>query len=320
MPISQRQVRLLLLTASVWLIYMGMFPMDAATIIRHDEILNRTAQEPYRWRVLTVYLAELGASLLPAERGGELLLVHSLLNALLLTLFVFGLYAFLSRFVTIERALLGCLAGVGAFSVVITWMFNGLGDTWLESALFVWGLVLLHDMAVRERPHHGLYGVLVMLAALNRSTGVFLVLFFGLAMWRCYPDRRTLIWTVVYGGLWFGCDWLVRQVQGPGELYWTVGRIAEANLSILPYALTAVPAFLGGWWYLAWRGLRRTPPFLGTLTWGMLVYLGFVAVFGLWREVRLLVPVLPILLAVGLLGLGDDPGADPDGQGATLSG
>jgi hypothetical protein len=72
--------------------------------------------------------------------------------------------------------------------------------------------------------------------------------------------------------------------------------------------------FLGGTgWLLAILGFGRAPRFVKRTTALLAVYLPAYLIFGYWYEVRLLMPLYPVLLPLALSGLyqpHDDPVRD----------
>ena len=62
-------------------------------------------------------------------------------------------------------------------------------------------------------------------------------------------------------------------------------------------ATTNVALFAGvTGWGLAAAGWRHAPPFVRQQAWIAGLYLPIVAVFGVWYEVRLLMPLYPLLI------------------------
>jgi len=59
----------------------------------------------------------------------------------------------------------------------------------------------------------------------------------------------------------------------------------------------------GAGWYLAAKGFKCLPAFIRRAAWYIPIYLAAIALFGLWYEIRLFTPLLPILVPAFLIGL-----------------
>ena len=139
--------------------------------------------------------------------------------------------------------------------------------------------------------------LLVAVAALNRETGVFIVLFYAVAR----PlNRQRLMTTLAYGGIWLAVFIGVRLYAGDGGRYWTVDKVFSSNLSKPWLAVFNVAALLGVFWWFAAAGFRGAPPFVQRVATVIPVYGAVVAVWGIWWEVRLLLPLMPLLLPLAL--------------------
>ena len=65
--------------------------------------------------------------------------------------------------------------------------------------------------------------------------------------------------------------------------------------------------FMGLGWVLVFLGLRRAPEFVYRMALLVPLYLPAVLVFGVWFEVRLLMPMYPVLLPLLLTSLYGQP-------------
>ena len=164
------------------------------------------------------------------------------------------------------------------------------GGMWsiLEAVFYALALLLMLTGRVRW-----LYP-LVMVATLNRETAVFIPVM-ALLVLRDWKHAAGLgaVWLATYGGIRLGI--------GPVPLHVTLGEIWAINTGrgLLPF-LIGLPLF--GWlfWYAA-RGWRYAPDRLKRAALVIPLYLAAVAVFGVWHEWRLLLPVLPVLvLLIGI--------------------
>lgn len=149
-----------------------------------------------------------------------------------------------------------------------------------------------------------LYALVVMIATLNRPSAVLLVALFGLCAWQTGRLRREWRWLLLYALLWAVTFALIQLQQGTGGYYWTRERIWARNLETIPDAALHVGLLLGVWWLWAARGLRQAQGYWRAVALALVLYGGMIALFGIWRETRLLVPMLPLLLAIGLVRRG----------------
>ena len=136
------------------------------------------------------------------------------------------------------------------------------------------------------------FGLLTIIACLNRESGLALPALFGAWIW-CYArTRRNLTLALVYAIVGVTTVAAVRLAQGSAATYWTLDKVFEANVVLYPYgALMPVLAF-GAWWWYAWRCRRgKFAPLLAVAG----AYMAALLVFGIWRESRLWLPLTPIL-------------------------
>jgi hypothetical protein len=172
----------------------------------------------------------------------------------------------------------------------------------LEVAFFALGFVLAH------RGHWGWVTLIVIIASLNRETGVFLPLALFLAnldaLWplrRAFerPESRISLGLVVLSTAIFAALRLLRGSADPvDQLSDVIARNLQRNNLIA--AGFAVPLVLGLGWIFAIRGLDTAPSFARRLARVVPFYLVAFAIWGWWREVRILTSLYPILVPLVL--------------------
>jgi hypothetical protein len=145
---------------------------------------------------------------------------------------------------------------------------------------------------------------LVFVATLNRETTVLLPLLVWLltGRWRL-AGGLVAIWAVTYGGL--------RLYYGDVPLHLTIAEIWHANTVEYVGSFLLGLALFGWIPILALRGYRTAPPFVRRAAWVAPPYLAAIAVFGIWREFRLFLPLLPLAIPLVMNSLGEI-GADPE--------
>lgn len=247
------------------------------------QIVQGTADAPYRYRPLVPWVLTIAQQLTGA----------SYTQALLSYSFV----CFLLLFVLLHRA----TGRLWVPLLLAVLMPLTLRDhyyqpwSWLEAVLLTWGLML-----IRNGSSVGLLTLLVGIYALVRETAVFL----AIAYWLYY--RRTgwkggLTLIAIWGILFIS----LRIVLGHAVWVDSLEAIARANLSkegFGDFLAKGVPLLLPLWATLGMRQQLSTSE--RRLLWLAVPYLGAIAVFGIWKEARLYVPLWGVF-SPGLVAWGD---------------
>jgi hypothetical protein len=148
-----------------------------------------------------------------------------------------------------------------------------------------------------------LLAALIAVAATNRITSVFAVVAYWLLVWR-RGGQRAYAWGGVYALVWLVATLTVRAAIGDGVPLLPVDEALAMNLATLPAAVIAVGGLLAGaWWHVIVNAMRDT--LTQRLALFAVLYAVPVAVFGVWHEVRLLIPVLPVLMVIALVSVQD---------------
>jgi hypothetical protein len=260
-------------------------------------MVNGSASSPYRYRILVPFAAETASHVIGLER------------AYLAFYFVVFPIALCSLFTLLRRWYLTSLALLGTTLVaaVLPLSFRDhyfQPATWLELVLMIAALRLLTRREVDLR----WYAVVSIVAAANRETGMLLGLLLVLVAWPLPQHRRfptavvALTPVVTYG--------LIRISRGsapPAE-----HDLLARNLSDLPTAAIQVGLFGAVVVFLAATAWRHAPRVCRRAVWIAVPYIALVGTFGVWRQTRLLVPLLPIIIGMALAGLAHiDEFADP---------
>jgi hypothetical protein len=123
------------------------------------------------------------------------------------------------------------------------------------------------------------------------------------------PAAGLVTWAAIYGG--------IRAVRGARPPFGSAGDLLAFNLQprTLMFALIMGALLLGPFWWLWARGWKSADFELRRLALICLPIFALYLRFALWREVRVLLPVVPILLALGLHAVPLDPrSSTPDGD------
>jgi hypothetical protein len=280
-------------------------PMLKERITLHDLILSGCALSPYRYRVLIPWIAQgmisLNALVLPFPKA--FVLVYTFLDSLGIFLALAALYYYLREWFKKEISLIGTL--VVAATMAIALRDHELSPwSWYEAAMVSWGFWLLH------REKYRWFTLLMVLATLNRETAVFLPLAYlftnqGILdilrrktsfSWKPFLPLIGwwAIWGVIYAGLRLGLGW-APHVMGFGQLLMLNLMPGTLIRSLVKFGL-----LFGLFWFWMVPGFKKAPGFVwGTAGMG-LCYLLAILVMGSWKEARLLMPLYPVIIPLGL--------------------
>jgi hypothetical protein len=286
--------------------------LQPVRIREHQEIIRGDAASPNRYRVLIPFAAE---PLIQAiGRGTGYDEAFRLVYAAFYTAALFALMAALFRYLRLwfpaDAAAIGVLLACCTLPMALRYHSF---SPWsiLEPLLLTMGLLAIHAGRNDRIP------LLTVAASLNRETGVLIPIALLIDARHDFPrpTRRLSIAIAAIAGslVIFGA---LRWWRGPAAPVVTIADVWRMNTSRegLRTAIPAVVLFLGGTgWLLAILGFGRAPRFVKRTTALLAVYLPAYLIFGYWYEVRLLMPLYPVLLPLALSSLyqpDDDPVRD----------
>jgi hypothetical protein len=298
---SERTVKPLALAAiffavsTVTALNYALLPGEATLEARRrnqEGILNQSSPSPDRYRfalpmVIDGPIRVLGRSMSANDAFDR---TYAVFYVLALPAFLASLFAYARVWFPAEPALVGVL--FVAATVPVAMRPNEYGPhSFLEPTFFALSLLCI----VRERRLW--LALLVAVAALNRETGIFLVVFYAVAR----PlNKQRLMTTLAYAGIWLAVFVGVRLYAGDASRYWTIAKVFNSNLSQPWLAAFNIAALFGVFWWFAAAGVRRAPPFVQRVASVIPAYVAVIAVWGIWREVRLLLPLVPLMLPLAL--------------------
>ncbi len=274
-------------------------PATAQRMLQHERILTGTMDAPYRYRVLAVWVTEGVIRLLAPVLGAHRAFQAAYLGWDLLGAFGFlaGLFALLRRWFGTWRSLVGALLAVPALLLAFgNAHYFYMPWSVAEGAFATWGLLF----ALSNR--WGALALMTVLAALNRETGLFVALYAAAALPRAGEAERPsplaarwlplALWAATYGAL--------RLALGAAPRTISIRDILALNLGLasLVWALVLLALFAGPMWMLAPTGWKRAPAQLRRAAAVLPLVAALYLVFGIWREVRILLPALPVLIAL----------------------
>jgi len=258
----------------------------------HAGILDKTIETPERYRLLVPMMVEGPMQVLHRwmSRNDAFDRTYAIFYVLALPAFLASLYAYVRVWFPAEPTLVGVL--FVAATLPIAMRPNEYGPHSILEPTFV-SLALL--CTVRELRLW--LALLVVAAALNRETSVFLVLLYAVAK---PPDRQRVMTTLAYAAIWLTVFIGLRLYAGDASRYWTLAKVFSSNLSQLWQTVFNVAALFGVVGWFAAAGFRHAPQFVRRVAIVIPAYLAVIAVWGIWREVRLLLPLMPLLLPLAL--------------------
>ena len=289
-------------------------PRLAERIELHEQIMRGTADAPYRYRVLVPFLGEGITRMLDAALPGDraFLFAYALYDLAAILFLLGSLHRYLRAWFSNEQALVGVLFAAAAMPMALR---DHYFQPWsiLEAGLFTAGLICIRG------GRHRLLALVVALASLNRETGIFIPLAFLIAAPRANggddprrPSRKKAALLLAgYTAIWAAAFFGLRLVLGEAPSVETVGGLLAKN-TIGPALLrTAVHVALlfGAFWIFAAAGFRRAPAFVKRTALLVPPYLVVVILWGIWYEVRLLLPLNAIVIPLGLSFLYRERGA-----------
>lgn len=294
---STKQIILLVISASLALWYMHFreidIPRRAERQQLHGEIVARTAPSPYRYRVLVPYSAQALSKVLTIPLGPDraFIFAYGLLEMLFMLLLSLALCRYLQRFFSPLAALVGVL--LGQISMVVALRDHYFQPWSLANAAFfaLAALFLSHSRL-------GAFALVVLVSAFNRETSALIPFMYPAVMAGKRRWGRLALESFLLFVLWAGAYLAVRDFQGAGPSLYGISDVLSKNLAprnLLFFAANMV-LFLGvGWVYLL-GGFRAAPAFVRRLALIVPLYLVPIGLLGVWKEVRLLMPLYPVLL------------------------
>jgi hypothetical protein len=264
-------------------------------------IVTGTAADPFRYRVLVPYLENLAVTAASSAMPRPVAFhrVDAVVNFALVALLLWAAWRYLSNWFGTNAALVGALLVAATIPISLRQHFYA-PYSLLEPGLLLLGL----DAIYRGRLGPAI--AIALIATLNRETGMLV----GVALLaNAWSRRERLVPGVIVVIASALLVLVLRLWLGPAPTAIQVGDVAALNLSRdgLSTAAINVALFLGvsGWW-LAAGGWRRTPEFVRSLWWLPVVYVPLYLVAAVWYEVRLLMPLYPVLLPAILAAIGNE--------------
>ncbi len=249
----------------------------------HQQMIGGTAPAPNQFRPLTPWLAEWLRLILP---GHNLYLSYLLLRGLVtgVTLFVFD------RYMRVWFAPAAAAAGALALAAIIPFTYYRVIQesdpiALLMVTLSFWALARERDLWLIP---------LVLIGTLNRETSALIPAVYFLSRWRERPAKELAWRTAVLVAAWALVYFGMIAVYGWRPYYCDTVMWPQNIQSVYP-TLQLVLVY-GAIWVLAALGARQAPAMLRRTIWLVPPYIALHYVVALVNEVRLFLPLAPILI------------------------
>lgn len=277
-------------------------PSVYARIHSHSTVLSQSAGFPLRYRILVPFAAELIAGGLEGFVRFEdaFIWAYALVDTASVCVTLFALYFYLRVWFSSEQALIGALIAGALMPVAFRYHYF---HPWslLEPGLFALGLLSLARGRLRG------YLAVLLLATLNRESGMFLALAYPFAVWGGFKraDASGRLTTIARSAGFVAAPLFLYAV-----LVLTFGYAPNPDVAANTFANNLKPAnlataafniaiFLGPFWLFVVLGARRAPAFVKRSA-GIVPLYVLALVFTRWLEVRPLMTLYPVLIPMGL--------------------
>lgn len=284
-----------------------LYPSAEGGLAVHKAIIQGDILSPYRYRVLIPRimdpLIQFMAGFTTEYRA--FLFMYGLFGLVSIFFIFLTLSVYLNELFPREVSLIGIL--FVAASLPISFM-NAVFQPWglSETVIFTIALILVFKKKIFA------LAALVLVATFNRETAVFIPFIYlfanfklalfkrdGFTSWNTWKPVVIFFiylacWAVVFLGLrlWLG---QAEQVQ---SISWLWDTNTQRNLLIR--AVINILLFMGAFWLFALLAFPKAPSFLRRTSLVILLYLPAVLIFGLWYEVRLLMPLYALVVPLAL--------------------
>ena len=267
--------------------YMSAFRTCEPCAEWHRQTIAGEYLSPHQYRVLAPFLVQ---AVFNPQTDTAIRTGYVLAHAVALPAMLAAMYLYWRRWVSDVAALAGVLF-IAAYSPLMFAIYGLSLNNPLEVILLCAGLLWL--LSGRDGI---VFAVIVAIGTLNRETALILPMAYVCLRWR---DTRRLPLFLRAGGYfltWAAVFVGVRLIIGHVPDQITVADVFKANTSS-PWHMTNAAINLGVTipvWILAALGVRGADARLGAVALAGLPYAALFAVFGLWNETRLLLPLFTL--------------------------
>jgi len=278
-------------------------PTIEARIISHNEILNKEAPSPYRYRILVPFVSDFFISILKNFISYKLsfLLIYAFYDFIAIFLILFLSFFYFSFWFSQKDSLIGTL--LVAISMVVA-LRGHYYQPWslLEAAIFPLSLILI------KKRKEVFLGILIFLAALNRETAILippLYLFCSIDFNNFKKSfKKTFPIFIIFVMIFFTVFIPLRLIMGNADRIQPEPIMPLLEYNLQPHNLVSSlvnnAVFFGLFWIPIILGFRYAPKFVKKTVFLIAMYFPLWLLFGGWNETRLLMLLYPVLVTFGL--------------------
>jgi hypothetical protein len=273
-------------------------PNISAIFALHHDILSGNAQSPYRYRVLVPIITEglsLILSIFTSPSNALKLAYHVYFYTSVFTMFTL-LFYYTKLFFPKLISLIGVLFVASTVGIALQDHYYQ-PWTFLEVIFLILGLILIY-----KKKYVALV-FCILIATLNRETAILIPLLFFFTncnFKNIFSQKKEIFITALFFMIWFLVYGGLRLYLGEDTRSITITEIWNVNMNHIEDAITNNLLFFGIFWIFMIKGIKHVDNFIKRSILVVPFYLVLILVYGIWFEVRLLIPLYPILLPLGL--------------------
>jgi hypothetical protein len=283
-------------------------PLRESRIAAHNHVVAHSGPMAARPRVLVPMLLDAPIKVManrwPYEKAFER--VYGAFHLAALSVLLIAVVLQLNEWFPTEQAVAGALMIASLVQLALRQQEFDLSSIPTDAVFAPHSLleptfVAMTCVLAQQRSHSWLM-TLVAVAALNSEASVILP---ALYLAVVGINRSSLAIASGYAAVWLTVMLGVRMLAGGIDGVLPMPDVWHENFRHLPIAAVNVSLFLGPLWIAALIGLRRAPVPAGRAAWLVPPYLLAAAMWGDWRDVRLLLGVYPLLMPLVLAAVFD---------------
>lgn len=266
------------------------------------DILSGDAPSPYRYRILIPLISE--ATTVTLTKAGlntraAFNISHFLINLFSISLFIYFSTLFFKRFFDFRT----CLIGSGILSILL---LLSLRDHYYQPWSITEAACAAFLFSRSKAPNILLMLSVITIATINRETGILLAgIYFGVLIHQENSQKfsrilmKTSLVTIYAVFLYIA----IRYVQGNTEHIRSLSEILAKNMGSISKSLIIFTMFLAPIFIAAKNSFSESIKLTFPYSYYIWAYLLLFSLFGVWYEIRVLLPIFPILIIPILLEL-----------------
>jgi hypothetical protein len=280
-----------IISFSLWFVYSYFVIFPNKEIINHFflDYSNDLAVSPYRYRVLITDVVLIIGHFLNIN---NYVIIYTSLMLLVFNFSIFQLISFIKK-VVLSADLFWCNIFVAQIFIMVSFSFHFYQPwSFLDIGLYSF----FYRQLFSTKKNSVLFFILFTLALLNRETGIFIATLFVIHSFLLKDNKRVLLRNILFFAYGIGILLALRVWKGY-ELVSDSNRVFDIfkenirPINLLMYLILLISS--GLIWLLK---IKNIDVRLKSAYINLLLFLPLYVVFGIWIEVRMLLPFLPILI------------------------